>query len=305
MKDFVMLVSNYSKEEVDRIISDAGFVYVQEKYDGARCLIKDGSIYTRSGNKLLVPTESALGYFICHLDRNLILDGELLVIDNDGRVLPRKTGNGIINKAQHGNITLDESNRLVFVAFDLITLGSESSDNYTSRLDKLRLLDIPVVLFGEPTPPVCIASTCCTTSTDSIDSILKGYLSEGKEGVVVKSPNNIWKPKRVKDIMRLKAVLTADLRVVAHEEGTGKYTGMLGALVCQTDDGQLVVRVGTGFTDKDRRFDNAPKVGSIVEVKYNAVITKDGSNTKSLFLPVFVGCRNDKTTTNTTDELIK
>lgn len=74
---------------------------------------------------------------------------------------------------------------------------------------------------------------------------------------------------------------------------------MLGALICATDDGKLVVNVGTGFTEEQRDFSNVPDIDSIVEVKYNVVIGKKDSDVKSLFLPVYVGLRTDKTTTNT------
>jgi hypothetical protein len=53
--------------------------------------------------------------------------------------------------------------------------------------------------------------------------------------------------------------------------------------------------VGTGFSDADRLgINSSNSVGRIVSVKYNARIKDKTSSTESLFLPVFVEFRSDK-----------
>jgi hypothetical protein len=80
---------------------------------------------------------------------------------------------------------------------------------------------------------------------------------------------------------------------------------MLGALVCQTSCGQLEVNVGSGFKHKQGERDNPESyVGKIIQVKYNCVISSRGSDKKSLFLPIFDGVRDDKTTANSLEDLL-
>jgi ATP-dependent DNA ligase len=93
--------------------------------------------------------------------------------------------------------------------------------------------------------------------------------------------------------------MECDLEIIAVEEGTGKYAGKLGAVVCATrsEDGKrLTVSVGSGFNDAHR--DNLwsirdSLIGKIVAVKYNMRI-KNKVGEESLFLPIFVEVRDDK-----------
>jgi ATP-dependent DNA ligase len=93
----------------------------------------------------------------------------------------------------------------------------------------------------------------------------------------------------------MKAELEADLVVVGYTEGTGKYAGKIGSLLVETEDGEVKTSVGTGLNDEERSmpFSNFSK--RIVAVKYNAMITDKKTGAKSLFLPVFVEIRDDKT----------
>jgi hypothetical protein len=62
--------------------------------------------------------------------------------------------------------------------------------------------------------------------------------------------------------------------------------------------------VGTGFSDADRAGITADNsVGRIVSVKYNARITDKTSSVASLFLPVFVEFRNDKSVADSSKDI--
>ena len=71
---------------------------------------------------------------------------------------------------------------------------------------------------------------------------------------------------------------------------------MLGALVCESRNGNLKVNVGSGFSEEQRKeYWNENLVGKIVSVKYNEIINRKTDSVKSLFLPVFMEIREDKT----------
>ena len=92
-----------------------------------------------------------------------------------------------------------------------------------------------------------------------------------------------------------KPFIEVSLEITDVEEGTGKNVGRLGALVCSgVDDGkEIVVNVGSGFTDDDRiEFWNnrATLPGQIVEVRADA-ITQNQDGTYSLRFPRFLRFR--------------
>jgi hypothetical protein len=123
------------------------------------------------------------------------------------------------------------------------------------------------------------------------------YFTAGFEGIILKDTTAIWENKRSKSLIKFKGELECDLKVVGWEEGTGKNVGKLGALVCESADGVIRVNVGSGFNDEDRNSIKAADViGKIVAVKYNARIkNKSEGATESLFLPIFLEIREDKT----------
>mgnify|MGYP001766740155 CR=1 FL=1 len=93
----------------------------------------------------------------------------------------------------------------------------------------------------------------------------------------------------------LQNVTDDDAEVIKRIPGTGKNTGLMGALVCRSGD--IEFNVGTGFTEQERKEFTADYiVGKIITVTYNQVITEKTSERKSLFLPRFNCIRFDKDT---------
>jgi DNA ligase-1 len=122
---------------------------------------------------------------------------------------------------------------------------------------------------------------------------------------LLKSKEHIWEDKRSVGLIKMKSIKDADLEVIGWVEGTGKYVGMLGALVCRSSDGLVEVSIGSGFSDAQRKtFTRKATVGRIVEILYNERITsRDRTETDSLFLPRFVELREDKDVANSSAEI--
>ena len=133
-------------------------------------------------------------------------------------------------------------------------------------------------------------------------SDLEGLLSQGQEGIILKDRQGQWEDKRTKSQIKFKGELECDLKIVGIQAGTGKYEGMLGAILCESKDGIVKVSVGSGFNDEHRQTYGDELIGKIVAVKYNARITnKDGE--ESLFLPIFVEVREDKTVADSSKDI--
>jgi len=120
-------------------------------------------------------------------------------------------------------------------------------------------------------------------------------IAGGYEGIMIKDPNAPYECKRSVAWLKLKPFIEVSLSVLGVEEGTGRNQGRLGALVCGgTDDGKdIVVNVGSGFTDSDRDIfwnSRASLLEQIVEVRADA-ITQNQDGTYSLRFPRFLRFR--------------
>jgi DNA ligase 1 len=135
--------------------------------------------------------------------------------------------------------------------------------------------------------------------TDEIEfkDFNKQMVEAGFEGIMIKDPNGKWEGKRSVAWLKQKPFIEVSLTVTAVEEGTGRNTDKLGALVVEgTDDGKrIVVNVGSGFSDEQRSEFWAAKdtlVGQVVEVRADAATrSQDSEDIYSLRFPRFLRFR--------------
>ena len=119
----------------------------------------------------------------------------------------------------------------------------------------------------------------------------KAAVDGGYEGVMIKDVDAPYECKRSASWLKAKPFIEVTLEIVGYEEGTGKNTGRLGALVCagQDDGKDIRVNVGSGLTDEQRIAfwaDRDSLAGSLVEVRADAV-TQNQDGTYSLRFPRF------------------
>ena len=258
---------------------------------------------------------------------DIVLIGEALIKEN-GREFDRKTGNGLINSFIKREATLDKlldkhslskkvkaleelnakkeefyftDQRLYFEVWDSLTLqefeAGISTRPYTQRFGEAIRLAVGTKSIN-PVPSFKVYSL------KEAEDIAKDYMEEGYEGAILKKSDSIWKDGTSKDLIKIKAVLDADLLCVDVEEGSGKYKGKVGALVLETSCGRLRVKVGTGLNDLDRAKPFDYYVGKVIEIQYNEFIKSKSKSTDSLFLPRFVEVREDKNTATSYEEIV-
>ena len=270
------------------------------------------SLFTRAGKPIDI--HHRLDADLCHLHINddkttpMMYDGELLVVDNNGNVLPRKAGNGILNKAIRGTISFEEACRVRIQVWDRVPevefYRKKSDLEYKDRFSKL--VDAVTRATGTQDSTMnALANGPCKYKlvdyryVDNLDQANEYYheaLANGEEGIMLKNIAHLWQDKRSNDLIKFKCEKLCELRVVAWLEGTGKYTGYLGKLSCVSEDGELEVNVGSGFSDHFRQTVKPEDiVGKIVTVKFNEVIdSEDKPGKYSLFLGRYIETREDK-----------
>lgn len=294
-----MLCSAHDEKLVNKIKFPA---IVQKKEDGMRfnAIVQDGKCEFRSRNGKEIQLLGRLeNEFICMANgMDVVFDGELLVASDNG-VLDRQTGNGILNKANKGTISDAEADKVIAHIWDMIPyayfIDGEYNKPYVDRLNNLAK-----IIFPEK---IELVETHIVEDMNSVQNIFNDYLSNGFEGIILKDGQSIWENKRSKGQIKFKGEEECDLRIVDVEEGTGKYTGMLGAIVCESNDSILRVSVGSGFSDAQRtEYKRDDLLGKIVAVKYNMRI-KNKQGEESLFLPVFIEVREDKNQADSIEQI--
>lgn len=291
-----MLCSAYDDKLVKKIKFPA---FVQMKMDGMRfnAIVRGDSVEFRSrnGKELNLLGNLEKEFIALSKGVNCVFDGELLVmLENDYQFADRQTGNGILNKANKGTISEGEAKLVHASVWDVIPyddfVKGVCDVPYETRWSSLEKL-----VAEQPAKDKRIWSVFhkAVDTLDEANDIFQELLADGHEGIILKDKKSIWENKRSKGQIKFKGEEECDLKVVGIQPGTGKYEGMIGAILCESADGILKVDVGSGFKDHDRKKDHSEYVGKIVAVKYNMRI-KNKQGEESLFLPVFVEVREDK-----------
>lgn len=233
------------------------------KLDGVRAIYRDSVFYTRNG-KILHGLEALAR----RLSGAPVLDGELVCPGLDFQ-----TSSGSLRSfAETPN-----------AQFHIIDLPEHPSRSFIERMIAARNL---------VTENVFVIPWRTVNSPEQIEKLYRSALEFGYEGVVVKPMEYEYVDKRSFDWMKLKAVNTVDARIVDVFEGTGKYSSSAGGVIIQMPDSEVLVRVGSGFSDqqRDEIYAEPDKyIGRMIEVKYHEV-TPDGS----LRHPRFYRWRDDK-----------
>ena len=137
------------------------------------------------------------------------------------------------------------------------------------------------------------------TDTSKITELLDAEIARKQEGVMINICDAPYEFRRTNSLLKVKKMNTLDLQIIGFEEGSGRLTGTLGAILVRYKSGN-VVKVGSGFTDwlREEIWKNQGKyLDAICEISYFEETTNaDGG--KSLRFPIFKDFRSpwDKNT---------
>lgn len=277
---------------------------VTEKLDGIRrILVKENGVcrcYSRSGHEdtgLVEIIEDAK-----YLPNNTVYDGELLAAGTfKDCIAQRQATNSIANSK-------GVKTGLTFNVFDMIPLdefrAGISNDNALVRKITLgaTLMDESIqILEAEKWPmliqafgvhhelkvikPVPILGFVKCMA--EVEPIVNEIWARGGEGVMLNSSVGKYEIKRSKELLKVKHTEEHTLEVVDILEGTGKFEGMMGALVVDYNGNKL--GVGSGFNDAQRRaiWDSPEKyLGRSIEIDTFGEST-NALGEKSLNCPIF------------------
>ena len=268
---------------------------ITEKIDGGRIIaIKDNGkveFYTRAGQKYegLVDLEKEM---LDTYPDGTVLDGEITILNNKG-VKSKDAYKAAMKICR----TDGPKHGLKMICFDAMYIDEWKNQECThDYLERRMLLDglssththtyfevLPVLYKG--------------TDTSKITELLDEMVANGSEGVMVNLCEGKYEFKRTNNLLKCKKFSDADLLIIGFEEGTGRLTGTLGAILVRYKGGN-VVKVGSGFSDEQRAeiwADTSKFLNKICTVKYFEESTNSKDQSVSLRFPTFVSIRTDKT----------
>lgn len=252
-------------------------IAAEVKHDGVRCIavvnLGKCRLYSRNGKNL--ENFEEIRQYAEKLGDG-VYDGEIVSPEGFQKLMTRT------NADKGKNIEV----KVEYKVFDKLTLqewiAGKSYRDYTTRCIDAKIGE-RVVLKN----PV------------DLEIYYNYVLKSGYEGLILKSLDGTYESGKSDCWFKLKPKDTIDMEILAFEQGTGKYEGMLGALQCQGEYSDFKVQsyVGTGFTDEQRKYiwDNKDKLKTTkVEIEFQEVTKPDKYGFRSLRFPSFKCLRNDK-----------
>ena len=274
--------------------SDGKLAIVQLKGDGmfAAMVRSTKEMFTRNGSKFPAWLAPYLLQFPNKLD-NGVFEGELLCY-REGKLLPRKEGNGILNSVLQGGELPQGVDIEYHVWNELTEEHWKAGETHIDYDVSFNCCGNAVTLLGSSR--IKLIEHTYFESLEQANAFNEIQLLKGLEGSIIKTLQHKWKNGTSKECVKLKKTKEVDLLWVNSVEGTGKNKGRLGAMVLQSSCGALKVKCGTGFSDaeRERLWGSPPTLPCIVTVAANDVINSKGKESASLFLPRFIELRRDK-----------
>jgi len=286
-------------------------IYSQTKADGIFANVNKnakGELWVTSRGGTEFP-EGSLGIEIClgaTFNNNTQTHGELTVYQ-DGVLLPRKTGNGILNSLLKGGDLLPNQ-VVVYDCWDQIPLTEATPKNeYKVPYKKRFALVSEQVNAGEYPDRIRLTETRIVYSSEEARIHYKEHRARKLEGTVTKDGEAFWKDGTSKDQVKSKEEVDVELEVVGFNPGNGKNADTFGSINFESSCGQLEVAV-SGMSDDLRASLHARRqevIGTIWTVRGNSLEEPSKSKktkTWCIFLPRLIEERLDK---DTADSLVE
>ncbi|UVC09840.1 non-homologous end-joining DNA ligase [Rhizobium sp. TH2] len=174
--------------------------------------------------------------------RTLILDGEAVVLDEQGR-----SDFSALQKALGGRGGKRSAGEAVFIAFDLLYLDGHDLTKFGQHERRQMLEDLladrdGAIKFSE------------TIEADG-EELLKQACALGLEGIIAKHDDRPYRSGRTGDWLKIKCVQSDSFVIVGYEPSTSMPGAIARLLLAAMKDGKLVYvgSVGTGFKHAQAR----------------------------------------------------
>eukprot|EP01117_Protostelium_nocturnum_P005880 TRINITY_DN2115_c0_g4_i2.p1 TRINITY_DN2115_c0_g4~~TRINITY_DN2115_c0_g4_i2.p1 ORF type:complete len:827 (-),score=359.80 TRINITY_DN2115_c0_g4_i2:165-2645(-) len=236
--------------------------WMSEKLDGVRAFWDGKDFVSRLGNVFNAPE-----FFKEELPKDMQLDGELW--------LARRAFQSTVSVVRTGKGS-DQWKKLQYKVFD--------SPNTPGTFEERQAV-IAKWLKNNQCQYASLHDQEECEGNDHLKKMLSAVEKLGGEGLMLRQKKSVYVPSRSDTLLKVKSFEDAEAKVLKHEPGKGKYSGMCGSLYCDMGNGRQF-SVGSGMSDKDRK--NPPPVGSVITYRFME-LTDSGIPR----FPTFIGVRLD------------
>lgn len=241
----------------------------------------------------------------------VVFNGECLVMDTDGSILPRETGNGIVQKAGKDSMNFLEAMRIVFVLWDVIPYDAFCDGIWDVKRKERRELLEGAINDIESEFVRLVEYRKVANISEAFDHTAEVMLDK-EEGTVLKCELGIWKSHTSPKQLKMKLKMEVDLIITGFKEGTKKRSGMLGSIELSSACGRIKTGCGTGIKEKGAEWtfqsiwDNREKLlGKVCTVSTTGITRDKRTGQESLFLPAWEEFRFDKDTADDYDRIME
>lgn len=230
---------------------DARYGY-ELKWDGVRAVsyLDRGRarVLSRTDRDVTSSYPEVLGLAGALADRQAVLDGELVALDEGGRV-----SFGALQARMHVTKAtevrrLSQAVPVTYLLFDVLHLDGEDTTGASYEQRRALLDDLVTPGRSWQVPPWFAGGG---------DSVLAAAKAQGLEGVVAKRRDSRYEPgRRSSAWTKVKVVRTQAVVVAGWRPGEGRRSGLPGSLVLGVNGEAGLVfagSVGTGFTERTLR----------------------------------------------------
>lgn len=294
-----MRCHSFTEKNMERINYPA---QVEEKCDGTHIdvIVKDGQVFYKSRKGRPIELFGLLDEHFSNVENDVVFIGEGQVIDDDGNYLPRKIGNGIINKAIKGTITKEEASKVCLTLWDIVPYD-QFINGKCNFPQKIRFQSLLALFPNSMSSMIEIVRHRIIFDKKEAMGFYNDIREEGGEGAIVKNFNGVFKNNTSPDQVKIKSEYEAEFEIIDWKFGKAgtKYENNLGAIKICSSDKKVVCWVGSGFSDTDREtLSGYELIGSLCTVRFESLIKSKSKDTYSLYLPRFVELREDRNNAN-------
>jgi len=140
--------------------------------------------------------------------------------------------------------------------------------------------------FSQVKCPVVILKQYKVGSIEQMNGFYDDIIKRGGEGIMLKDPNSLYSGKRSDFMLKYKPTYDAEAIIIGFNDGTGKYSGMLGSFICRSlinndthhtiDDNDSHVFSISGMNDEVRTsFQTTHPIDTIISYEHSGQ-TKEG-----------------------------
>lgn len=289
----VALAHDINKSPAHQVRVEQERYVILRKLDGVRCIVthQQGQTVCRSRTGLAFTSLALIEKEVARLfgDTDVVLDGELCVIDSTGKENFKQA----VSEIRRKDFVMDRPH---YKVFDMLTveefLGKTQSAGYVQRLCKARS-----VIGTTPFISV-VGATLYSEQNLTTAEYLRAL--HGWEGLILRA-DTPYRAGRTSDLLKVKPMQTAEFRIVGWTPT--KKTMLVGGIMVQKECmGSITIElasgdtcdVGSGFTEQDRLtcYESPERfVGKLATIKYFEEST-DKTGKPSLRFPIFISMRD-------------